>query len=195
MLYNYGVIHGDPHLGNYSVGSNLRLNLLDFGCVRVFPSSFVRGVIDLYHALQNHDEAQAVHAFETWGFQNLTKAHVDTLSIWARFLYGPILEDKIRPIGEITGGVYGRETAEKVHEELRKLGGIAVPREFVFMDRAALGLGSVFLHLRAEINWYRLFHEMIANFDEQKLQVAQADCLKRFSVPAIPADNSGQQLR
>ena len=34
-----------------------------------------------------------------------------------------------------------------------------VPREFVFMDRAAIGLGGVFLHLRAELNFHRLFND------------------------------------
>jgi predicted unusual protein kinase regulating ubiquinone biosynthesis (AarF/ABC1/UbiB family) len=47
-LYNYGIIHGDPHLGNYSVRKDHSINLLDFGCVRVFPPKFVGGVIDLY---------------------------------------------------------------------------------------------------------------------------------------------------
>ena len=46
-FYEYGVIHGDPHLGNYTVREDHTVNLLDFGCVRVFPPSFVRGVIDL----------------------------------------------------------------------------------------------------------------------------------------------------
>ena len=39
-----------------------------------------------------------------------------------------------------------------------------MPREFVFMDRAAIGLGAVFLHLRAELNFYRLFKEAIEDF-------------------------------
>ncbi|HEY8191087.1 MAG TPA: AarF/UbiB family protein, partial [Alphaproteobacteria bacterium] len=165
-LYHYGIIHGDPHPGNYTVRENLDINLLDFGCVRVFPPEFVGGVIDLYHALQKNDRALAVHAFETWGFKNLRNEQIDTLTLWAQFLYGPILEDKVRPIGEITKGVYGRETAQKVHMKLRQSGnGVTVPREFVFMDRAALGLGSVFLHLKAEINWYRLFNDMIDGFD------------------------------
>ena len=39
-----------------------------------------------------------------------------------------------------------------------------MPREFVFMDRAAIGLGGVFLHLRRELNFYRLFNEAIEDF-------------------------------
>lgn len=182
-LYNYGVIHGDPHLGNYTIRKDLSVNLLDFGCVRVFPAKFVGGVINLYNALMNNDNDLAVHAYETWGFNNLSKEQVETLNIWANFLYGPVMEDTIRPIGEITNGVYGRETAETVHKKLREVGGVNVPREFVFMDRAALGLGSVFLHLKAEINWYRLFNELIEGFDENRLAKKQKDALDKFEIP------------
>ena len=116
----------------------------------------------------------------------MSKEQVETLNVWANFLYGPVMEDKIRPIGEVTNGIYGRETAEKVHKKLRDIGkergGITVPREFVFMDRAALGLGSVFLHLKAEINWYRVFNELIQDFNVESLRKRQKDTLTRFSI-------------
>ena len=60
---------------------------------------------------------------------------------------------------------------------------ITPPREFVLMDRAAIGLGSVFLHLQAEINWHRLFHELIADFDEKNLAKRQASALKAQELP------------
>ena len=63
-------------------------------------------------------------------------------------------------------------------EELKKIGGVKPPKEFVFMDRAAVGLGSVFMHLRAEVNWYRVFHELIDNFDQKKLTEKQQSTLK-----------------
>ncbi len=186
-LYYYGIIHGDPHLGNYSVKPDHSINLLDFGCVRVFPPSFVGGVIDLYKSLMENDRALSVHAYETWGFKNLSNEQIDTLNIWARFLYAPLMEDKVRPIGEVTNGVFGKETASAVHEKLREAsktnGGVTIPREFVFMDRAALGLGSVFLHLKAEVNWYRVFNELIADFDLAALEKRQATVLKKFNVP------------
>lgn len=182
-LYYTGVIHGDPHLGNYSVRDDLSINLLDFGCVRVFRPEFVGGVIDLYRALQTNDRDLAVHAYETWGFGNLNNEMIDVLNIWAGFLYQPILDDNIRTIGETNNGMYGRETARDVHQKLRELGaGVSVPREFVFMDRAALGLGSVFIHLKAEINWYRLFNEMIEEFSVDKLRQAQKDTLPQFGL-------------
>lgn len=186
-LYYYGIIHGDPHLGNYTVRKDRSINLLDFGCVRVFAPKFVGGVIDLYRSLMEDDVARSVHAYETWGFKNLSKDQIETLNIWARFLYAPLMEDRVRPIGEVTNGVFGREIAQKVHEKLREAsktsGGVTVPREFVFMDRAALGLGSVFLHLKAEINWYRVFNELIEGFDLDALQKRQRGILNEFDIP------------
>jgi len=182
-LYYYGVIHGDPHLGNYTVQKDNSINLLDFGCVRIFPPRFVEGVITLYHALQSEDRDMAVEAYESWGFKGLNKETIEVLNMWAGFLYGPVLDDKVRPIGEIDRGeVYGREIASKVHRELQKVGGIKVPREFVFMDRAALGLGSVFLHLKAEMNWHDLFHDMIRDFDVKELAARQKAALKKMGL-------------
>ena len=42
-FYEYAVIHGDPHLGNYSMREDFGLNLLDFGCIRVFPRPSSKG--------------------------------------------------------------------------------------------------------------------------------------------------------
>ena len=76
----YGVIHGDPHLGNYTVAASREggergvdgVNLFDYGCVRIFPPRFVLGVVELYRALEANDKARTAHAFEMWGFAKLT---------------------------------------------------------------------------------------------------------------------------
>ena len=181
-FYYYGVIHGDPHLGNYTVRKDNSLNLLDFGCIRIFKPELVQGVITLYNALRDKDRDMAAEAYKAWGFKNPSKALIDVLNIWAQFIYAPLLEDKTRLIEETNTGVYGRETANKVHRELRKLGGVTVPREFVFMDRAAVGLGSVFLRLGAEINWYRMFHDLIKGFDVKELMENQTKALTKSSL-------------
>jgi predicted unusual protein kinase regulating ubiquinone biosynthesis (AarF/ABC1/UbiB family) len=184
-FYYYGVIHGDPHLGNYTVAPGRTVNLLDFGCIRIFPADFVKGVIDLYHALERDDDALAVQAYESWGFRDLSKEMIAVLNRWARFVYGPLLDDRIRPIQERRGEPEGPRLVDSVHSDIKRLGGIAPPRAFVFMDRAAIGLGSVFLHLKAEINWHRLFHELIDDFDEAVLASRQRAALDRARVPSV----------
>ncbi len=176
-FYRYGVIHGDPHLGNYTVRTDGSVNLMDFGCVRMFPPRFVRGSIELYRALMANDEARAVAAYEDWGFSGLSREMIQVLNRWAAFLYGPLMDDRPRRLTEGMAGGYGREMAQNVFGELRKMGGVRPPREFVFMDRAAIGLGAVFIHLRASINWHRLFEGMIEGFDVDALAVRQQAAL------------------
>jgi predicted unusual protein kinase regulating ubiquinone biosynthesis (AarF/ABC1/UbiB family) len=182
-FYFYGVIHGDPHLGNYTVRPDHGVNLMDFGCVRIFRPGFVKAVIDLYFALQRDDEALAIHAYESWGFKNLSKELIAALNRWARFVYAPLLDDRTRKIQERSGSPDGRNIIETVHADVRRLGGVSPPREFVFMDRAAVGLGSVFFHLNAEVNWYRLFHELIADFDIATLARRQGEALAAVGLP------------
>jgi len=177
-FYDYGVIHGDPHMGNYTVRDDAGgINLLDFGCIRIFPPGFVSGVIDLYRALRDDDMELAVHAYECWGFKDISRELLDVLNVWARFLYRPLMEDKVQKIQEADSGLYGAQVAGKVQKELARLGGVQPPREFVLVDRAAIGLGSVFLHLKAEVNWHRQFHDLIDNFDTDAMAKRQSDAL------------------
>jgi predicted unusual protein kinase regulating ubiquinone biosynthesis (AarF/ABC1/UbiB family) len=187
----YGVIHGDPHLGNYTVfdarvegrprknvSEPAGINLLDYGCIRIFPPQFVQGVVDLYHGLLHDDDELVVRAYETWGFRRLSRDLIDTLNIWARFIYAPLLDDRVRTIADgVAPAEYGRREAFRVHQALKKKGPVTVPREFVFMDRAAIGLGAVFLHLRAELNFYRLFNEAIEHFSLEGVAARQRDAL------------------
>jgi predicted unusual protein kinase regulating ubiquinone biosynthesis (AarF/ABC1/UbiB family) len=188
---HYGVIHGDPHLGNYTIfeerGRPAGINLLDYGCIRTFSTPFVQGVIDLYTGLATGNRDLVVHAYETWGFRGLTNELIDAMTIWARFIYGPLIEDRVRGIAEgTTPGEYGRKEAFTVHKILREKGPVTVPREFVFMDRAAIGLGGVFLHLDARMNWYRLFNETIEDFRLEDVAERQRTAFTATGVP-LPA--------
>jgi predicted unusual protein kinase regulating ubiquinone biosynthesis (AarF/ABC1/UbiB family) len=185
---HYGVIHGDPHLGNYTIfeedGRAAGVNLLDYGCVRTFSPRFIQGVIDLYNGLRCDERALIVNAYETWGFTGLSNELIDILNIWAKFIYGPILDDRVRRIAEhVAPSQYGRKEAFTVHKGLKEKGPVKVPREFVFMDRAAIGLGGVFLHLDAELNFYQLFNETIEDYS---LDAVAARQLRAFNETGVP---------
>ena len=187
----YGVIHGDPHLGNYSVfdrdGEPGGINLLDYGCIRIFPPSFVGGVVDLYTGLRTGNDDLVVNAYETWGFKRLSRELIDVLNIWARFIYGPLMDDRVRSIADgVKPSEYGRRQAFQVHKALKEKGPVRVPREFVLMDRAAIGLGAVFLHLRAEVNFYRLFNEAMEDFSVARVTARQAKALKAAGLEPAP---------
>ena len=168
-FYKFCVIHGDPHFGNYSFKKNGDINLFDFGCVRFFPIKFVKAVLNLYYALEKKDEDLTIEAYKTWGFKKINKGLIKILNLWASYIYGPLLEDKKRLIqGEKNRG-YGIDVANNVYKELKKIGGGEPPKEFVFIDRAAIGMGSLFMKLDVKLNWHKLFKDLIKDFDEKRI--------------------------
>ncbi|MCX7931160.1 MAG: AarF/ABC1/UbiB kinase family protein [Rhodovarius sp.] len=199
-LYNYGVLHGDPHLGNYLVRPPSAhdpggIALLDFGVIRVFSPRFIKGVIMLFEAIRDGDNDKAVVAFESWGFRGLSRETIMALKRWADFLYAPLLRDEVGPIQDLNDLQLGRRVAESVHKSLKEEAArtgqsVRIPREFPLMDRAAIGLGSAFTRLRARQNWHRMFLELIEGFDEATMAERQAAAMAAAGVPAddcVPA--------
>jgi len=185
----YGVIHGDPHLGNYAVAALGKgesraieaVNLFDYGCVRIFPPRFVSGVVELYRALKANDEARIAEAYTMWGFPKLTRGAFEAMNIWARFICGPILDDRVRTAADgVSPAEYGRREIGQVMRALRAEGGgrLLIPREFVFLERATIGLGGAFLRLGARLNFHRIYEDAIADFSETAVAKRQAEGLK-----------------
>jgi len=180
----YGVIHGDPHLGNYTVRKDSGINLLDYGCIRTFTPDFVAGVVGLYHALRRKDDALAAQSYRAWGFASVTPELVAVMNVWARFIFTPLLDDRVRLVDDgVPAAEYGLKQANEVHARLKELGGIKPPREFVFMDRAAIGLGGALIRLGAKLNFHRLFEAEIANFDLKTLATRQRAAFREAGVP------------
>jgi predicted unusual protein kinase regulating ubiquinone biosynthesis (AarF/ABC1/UbiB family) len=183
----YGVIHGDPHLGNYAVAASGKdkaltvegINLFDYGCVRIFPPSFVRGVVELYLALRENDDARIAEAYTLWGFPKLNRGTFEAMTIWARFICGPILDDRVRTAADgVSPAEYGRREIGAAMRALRaEGGGLVIPREFVFLERATIGLGGAFLRLGARLNFHRMYEDAIADFVETAVARRQAEAM------------------
>jgi predicted unusual protein kinase regulating ubiquinone biosynthesis (AarF/ABC1/UbiB family) len=190
-FYRYGILHGDPHMGNYTVRTQdgqPQLNLLDFGCVRTFPGSVVEGVIRLYQGLQSHSEEGLAEGYRLLGFENLTKEMLEVLTLWAKFLYEPLLENRVRALDNDFSGEKGKAVASKVHKLLRHKGGIEPPRTFVLLDRAAVGIGAALIHLKVKLNWHQIFEELIEGFEESLLNQNQAALIAACEIsPNVPS--------
>jgi hypothetical protein len=54
------------------------------------------------------------------------------------------------------------------------------------MDRAAIGLGGVFLHLAAKLNYHRLFNEAIERFSIDQVAARQRTALDAAGLISEP---------
>ena len=152
--------------------------------MRTFSPAFVDGVVGLYRALERRDDRLAAKAYAAWGFSDLTPERVDVLNLWARFIFTPLLDDRVRVVDDgVPAAEYGMKQANEVFGKLKTLGGVKPPREFVFMDRAAIGLGGALIRLGATLNFHRLFEEEIADFDIDALAARQKKAFKATGVP------------
>ena len=156
-----------------SGGRAAGINLLDYGCMRTFPPQFIQGVVDLYRGLLNNDRALVVHAYETWGFAGLSNELIDTQYLGELHLWPHDREPSTQHRRRQSPGMYGRRGSIQGASGFARQGPGKVPREFVFMDRAAIGLGGVFLHLGAELNFHRLFNDTILDVDLGEVAVRQ----------------------
>jgi predicted unusual protein kinase regulating ubiquinone biosynthesis (AarF/ABC1/UbiB family) len=172
-LFRFGVVHGDAHFGNYTIRADGGINLLDFGCVRIFPERVVQGLLDLHHAVSHNDDALAAKAYAAWGFTDVTAEFVDKMNVWAKLAFGATLEDRERPLGDATSLSGGVEQIWAMKQRFRKGDPVRPPREFVFIARALVGVGAALIHLDAKLNWHRMYKDLTAGFDAEALATRQ----------------------
>jgi hypothetical protein len=173
-FYSYGVIHGDPHLGNYTVRPDASVNLMDFGCVRIFPPRFRQGINRAISRPDDRRSRARCRGLRGLGLLRSQPRHDRRAEPVGRLPLRPVDGRPPAPPDRGHGEGFGRDMAQNVFGELRRMGGVRPPREFVFMDRAAIGLGAVFIHLRASINWHRLFEEPDRGFRHRRAGRAPA---------------------
>jgi predicted unusual protein kinase regulating ubiquinone biosynthesis (AarF/ABC1/UbiB family) len=179
-LYRFGVVHGDAHLGNYTIRDGGGINLLDFGCVRVFPAGVVGGLVNLYRAIGSDDDDLAAKAYADWGFAKVTPDLVEKMNVWSRLVFAPLVDDRVRRLtgndDAVSGGV---DHIWALKQRLREGETVRPPRAFVFVARAIVGIGAALVQLKAELNWHRMFEQIIDGFSVDELARRQADALRR----------------
>ena len=109
------------------------------------------------------------------------------MNIWARFICGPILDDRVRTAADgVKPSEYGRREISAVMRALRAAGGgLVIPREFVFLERATIGLGGAFLRLGARLNFHRMYEDAIADFSENAVALRQAGALAAVGTQGV----------
>lgn len=162
-FYKYGILHGDPHHGNFSYGSG-KLNIMDFGCVRRFSPSFVKSVCTLYAGTLANNPYLLRQAYEEWGFKDLSPVIMEALGLWTQFIFKPFLTDRAERFDELASTETGKSIVIHIHSLLRQEGRLSLPPEFLIMDRVAVVLGSLLIRLRAKANWYQEMNELMTLF-------------------------------
>ena len=159
-FFTQGLLHADPHIGNYVWDDQLHIHIVDFGSVYAFDAPWVEGAKKLYFALLNQDDTESIY-YEYFGFSPLSALQKDCIDRWAHFLYGPFLQEGVYTL-PMTLPAEGLALLKSLHQALRTEAPLKIPGEFLILDRACVALGATLVRLQGNVNWRACFGDMMA---------------------------------
>lgn len=156
QILEFGVLHTDPHPGNYLVTYHPRLGILDFGSIRRFAEPIRRNNLKLARALLAGDERAMAQALVALGYLDRVQEAPPLIEI-LRILFEPVLVN--------------RRFDPKKYESVAKattVGEIAVqnrlyksPAHSVFLIRTLIGAEGIVRQLGVVADYHTMFRECV----------------------------------
>jgi predicted unusual protein kinase regulating ubiquinone biosynthesis (AarF/ABC1/UbiB family) len=156
QLLCFGVLHVDPHPGNYLVTHHPKLGILDFGCIRILTPDLRDAYRDLNRALLEDDETLFRDSLLRLDFLNPQDDHRPMRAILRR-LFAPLLADR-----KVDPREY--KSMEELSAAVQR--GLAAgywkaPPHRVFLDRVLLGIDGYLKLAGTVANWHRIYKKWV----------------------------------
>ncbi|MFQ5666605.1 MAG: ABC1 kinase family protein [Candidatus Binatia bacterium] len=161
QVFEYGVLHTDPHPGNYLVTFHPKLAILDFGSIRIFPEDIRRAYHQLAAAILARDEATMADCFVRLGFLDPG----DDPAPLARIMYvifEPVMRDRKFDPRDFHSVEKSMEVAT-IGFENRLFKAVG---HRVFLARALMGLDAYLKQFGTVTNWHREFKRCVERVRE-----------------------------
>jgi predicted unusual protein kinase regulating ubiquinone biosynthesis (AarF/ABC1/UbiB family) len=156
QVLEFGVLHTDPHPGNYLVTHHPHLGILDFGAVRVFEPAIRRAYLALARALVAHDDAAIGEACRALGFIGPQ----DDRAPFVRIVH--VVCEPLEKDADVHPADFDiLERAAQVTQLAVQHRTFRTPGHHVFLFRALLGVDAYLKALGTRRNWHRLFREIV----------------------------------
>jgi predicted unusual protein kinase regulating ubiquinone biosynthesis (AarF/ABC1/UbiB family) len=155
-LYEYNCVHADPHPGNFLIGPDLEIGLVDFGCVKHFPKSFVEGYRKLPRAVVEDDRESYFKAARELGFlrKGLSRELEDRIYNVAFRVgrwFAPVFQEEPFDFGNASAWI--QEGRAFVLEGYRLRKSFELNPNFVYLDRTRYGLIRLFERMGARLSF------------------------------------------
>jgi len=156
QIFEFGVLHTDPHPGNYLVTFHPKLAILDFGSIRIFPEEIRHAYHQLAVAILRRDERGMARCFVQLGFLDKGDNPEPMIRIMD-VIFEPVLTDRRYDPRDYDSIERGVEIATiGLENRLFK-----APGHRVFLGRALIGLDAYLKQLGTVANWHRVFKECV----------------------------------
>ena len=151
QVFVHGVVHADPHPGNFLVTPAGEVAVLDFGCVLRLDAIQRRAWARLFSALIARDERGAAAELATLGFVASDEAELLALAA--------TIVDAMRPGADVATIDWNGQLAqltERLTAAGRGGGSITVPRSFVLLGRVLGTLAGILVRYKPRLEPFAL---------------------------------------
>ena len=156
QIFEFGVLHTDPHPGNYLVTYHPHLGMLDLGSVREFPDPIRRSYLELAEAILADDPPRMAGCFVALGYLDPEDDPAPMERIM-RIIFEPVRRDAPYDPRDYHPIDRAMEIASiGLEHRIFK-----TPGHRLFLVRALIGLESYVQQLGTITNWHRLFRECV----------------------------------
>lgn len=154
QFFHGGLLHADPHPGNFKVMPDGRLAILDYGCVKIFDERFMRGFAEMMHASLADDEERLRDVFVELELMDDREDddQLEDMQKIARYFSVGVHEDEVFDFASFDYVAAGREL---VMHFLSRRRPPPAQRHFLFLSRVVLGYYEYFSRADAKMNFHR----------------------------------------
>jgi predicted unusual protein kinase regulating ubiquinone biosynthesis (AarF/ABC1/UbiB family) len=154
-VFATGVVHADPHPGNFLICADGRIAVLDFGCVLRLSPAERMGYARLLGVLFAGDAAGAAEALEALGFAGQR----DSMVTLAELICGAMKPGVAA--ADIDWPVQMKLLMEEANRAVRA-GGVKVPGGFVLLGRVLATIAGYVVMYRPQLELFRLIGPHVA---------------------------------
>ncbi|MCB9594624.1 MAG: AarF/ABC1/UbiB kinase family protein [Sandaracinaceae bacterium] len=171
QFFGGGLLHADPHPGNFKVMADGRLGILDYGCVKIFDEPFLRAFGEMMHAEMANDEERLRDVFVELGLMEDrdSATEFEDMRMIAAYFSAGVREDRVFDFAEFDYTAAGRDLIKHFLTRRRPP---PAQKDFLFLSRVVLGYYEYFARAKACMN----FHEYVrpffaAGFTERRIEI------------------------
>lgn len=146
-----GLVHADPHPGNFLVTDDGRLVLLDLGCVERYDATQRRAWAELLGCALTNDAPGLAQRLSSLGFRARTD-DPEALTAWAAIFLDAFRESATRGGAALDPADQLRRAMELARENPM----VRIPRDFVLLGRVLTTLGGLVARYAPNIDLFRV---------------------------------------
>jgi len=177
-LFGHGLLHADPHPGNFLVAAGQQLVVLDFGCVKRFDADRVEAFRALFRCVLDGRRGEVMSRASDVGLVG-EGGRVDPDELWAllRFVLAPYLVPRFR-----FERSWWRSELRHFKRPTSTMRHMPFPPDWLWIQRTFIGMHAVLIGLGVEAS--------LADIARDALGGAAAQGVIGASPPAAPGSSS-----